>query len=395
MRFAIFTFSLLLLAINFSTAQYETVLLNYEKSYFGENQPLPADKYFIINGTIRPDVQYVEISIFSPTGKDDRDPLMSNFWKREFNNTSPVFNLPVNYKLKEGKDYDILINFYRTISSKERAKLSLNIFQTLDAYVDQSFNFSNKKLKLLRNNKQTINDMNQIVKRGMSLYRSRTLATFPGFSDMVKLKLEQIEGIKLKKAEKVAMTGDSTTTAGSGMRTQLINELKAILHQEAAPYLNAEIYVLLDDKFIDNYPTETVRDAYFLAPHFGYGGVAYNVSSTDDFSYGSNMYVGLSVPLAKRSKNTFLSNTSISFGAFLGNFEDDNDNEISGPLFKVPTYVSLGYRPFGFFRIQAGAAFLENVSGNPISGFDNKVEVRPFIGVSAELNVWFNLNKNK
>lgn len=393
MRFIAFTFTLLFLAINSSIAQYETVLLNYEKSYFGENQPLPADKYFIVNGTIRPDVHYVEINIFSPKGKDNRAPLLTNFWKRDFNNTAPVFNLPVNYKLQEGKDYDILFNFYRTITSKERAKLSFNIFQTLDAYVDQSFNFSNKKLKLLRNNKQTINDLNQIVERGMSLYRSRTLATFPGFSDMVKLKLEQIEGIKLKKAEIVAMANDSTGSAGSGMRGQLIQELKQILHQEAAPYLNAEIYVLLDDKFIDNYPTESVRNAYFLAPHFGYGGVVYNASS-DEFNYGSNMYAGLSVPLAKRSKNAFLSNTSISFGAFLGNFKDDNGNKISGPLFKVPTYVSLGYRPFGFFRIQAGAAFLENTSGAVISGFDKKVEVRPFIGISAELNVWFNM-KNK
>ena len=385
------------LAIQTSTAQYETVLLNYEKSYFGENQPLPADKYFIINGTIRSDVQYVEVSLFSPKGNDDRSPLFHNFWKRRFNNTDQVFNLPVNYKLKEGKDYDILLNFYRTISSKERSNLTFNIFETLDAYVDQSFNFSNKKLKLLKNNKQIISDMNNIVNRGMSLYRSKTLATFPGFSDMVKLKLEQIDGIKLKKAGKamdMGSDGAGAGTPGLDMRSKLIAELKNILHKETLPYLNAEIYVLLDDKFIDNYPTEVVRDAYFLAPHFGYGGVAFN-SNPDDFSYGSNMYAGLSIPLAKRSKNAFLSNTSISFGAFLGNFKEDG-NKISGPLFGVPTYVSLGYRPFGFFRVQAGVAFLEDatIGGNNIPGFDNKVEVRPFIGVSAELNVWFNLNKN-
>ncbi len=373
-------------------AQYETVLLNYEKSYFGENQPLPAEKYFIINGTIRPDVNYVEIQLFNAKGKDNRKALIKNFWKRDFNNSAPAFNLPVNYKLKEGKDYDILINFFRTITEKERASLSRDIYGTLDAYVDQSFNFSNKKMKLLQNDRQVINDLNEIVERGMSLYRSRTQATFPGYSDMVKLKLEQIQGVKLKKAEKMEMDTDSSG-ARMGLRSKLIKELKFILHKEAAPYLNAEIYVLLDDKYIDNYPTETIRDAYFLAPHFGYGGVAFN-TNPDEFDYDSKMYVGLSVPLAKRSKNKFLSNTSISFGAFLSNFEDQDGNKISGPLFNIPTYVSLGYRPFGFFRVQAGVAFLEDDS-DAGTAFKEKVAIRPFVGISAELNVWFNLNNNK
>ncbi len=375
-----------------SQAQYETVILNYEKSYFGENQPLPAEKYFMINGTIRPDVQYVEMNLFSAKGKDKRKPLFENFWKRDFNNSAPTFNLPVNYKLKEGKSYDILINFYRSITERERAKLTRDIYGTLDAYVDQSFSYSDKKVKLLRNNQQTINDLNEIVDRGMSLYRSRTLATFPGYSDMVKLKLEQIESIKLKKAEDMEFSSD-TLGARMTMRTQLLKELKFILRKEVSQYLNAEIYVLLDDKFINDYPTETINDAYYLAPHFGYGGVAFN-TNPDEFTYDSGMYAGLSFPLAKNSKNNFLSNTAISVGAFIGNFEDPDGNKVSGPLFKVPTYVALGYKPFGFFRVQAGVAFLEDAStAGTVSGFENRVEVRPFVGISAELNVWFNLNK--
>ncbi len=386
------TFILMMAFVCTTTAQYETIILNYEKSYFGENKPLPAEKYFIINGTIRPDVQYVEGKIFDDKGKEDRKPLSVSFWKRDYNNSAPVFNLPMNYKLSEGKDYDILLNFYRDISEKERARLTRDIFGTLDAYVDQSFNMSAKKVKLLRNNRQVMSDLDNIVERGMSLYRSRTLATFPGFSDMIKLKLEQIDGVKLRKAEKLNYESDSLS-ANMTMRTELIEELKYILHKEVAPYLGAEIYVLLDDKYIDNYPTEKIKDAYYLAPHFGYGGVAFN-TNPDEFSYDSNMYVGLSVPLAKRNKNKFLSNTSVSFGAFLGNFEDQDGNKISGPIFKIPTYVSLGYRPFAFFRVQAGAAFLEDASSaGTVSGFSNRVEVRPFVGISAELNVWFNLNK--
>ena len=116
------TLILMMVFVCTTTAQYETIILNYEKSYFGENQPLPAEKYFIINGTIRSDVQYVEGLIYSAKGKDNRKPLLTNFWKRDYNNSAPVFNLPINIKLTEGKDYDILLNFYRDITEKERAR---------------------------------------------------------------------------------------------------------------------------------------------------------------------------------------------------------------------------------------------------------------------------------
>lgn len=392
MKKLLFTLVAAICSIVFAQAQYETVVLNYEKSYFGENQPLPAEKYFMLNGVVGVDIHFVEVKIYEAKGKEGRDPLFDTFWKKDKTNNSPSFNIPINYKLKEGKPYDILFNFYRPVTEKERAKLADNVYNTLGAYIDQSFEVSNKRMRLIRNERQMINDMNNIVDRGMSLYRNRTQVKFESFSDMVKLKIKQIEGVKLRKAEKLGMGGDDDK-ARLTYRNEIIEDLKTLARNEVAQYMNGDLYVLSDDKFIDNYQTEKVKEAYYLAPHIGYGGVIFNTEA-EDFNYGSGVYAGLSFPLAKQSKSAFLSRTSVNIGAFLKNLEDVDGKEVSGPVFKVPVYASLGYRPFAFFRIQAGATFLEDVStAGDISGFENRVEIRPFIGISAEFNIWFNFGK--
>lgn len=392
MKKLLLTAILYMACLCYANAQYETVVLNYEKSYFGENQPLPAEKYFMLTGVVRMDIPFVEVKLYSEKGKDNRKPIYETSWKRALNNAAPNFNIPINYKLREGKSYDILINFYRTVTEKERTELAVNLYQTLDAYIDQSFEVSNKSMKLLRKDRQMISDMNKIVKNGMSLYRGRTQVKFESFSDIVKMKLNQIGNVKLKKAEKLGMEADADN-ARLAYREKSIADLKKLVHNELAQYINEDLYVLADDKFIDNYQTENIKDAYYLAPHIGYGGVIFN-DDPDEFNYGSGVYIGMSFPLAKQSQSKFLNKTSVNIGAFLKNLEDENGSVASGPIFKVPVYASIGYRPFAFFRIQAGAAFLEDVStAGDISGFSDRVEIKPFIGVSAEFNIWFNLDK--
>jgi len=386
------TLSIFCFFITAIQAQYSTVVLNYEKSYFGENQPLPAERYFMLTGITTPDVHYMEVQIFSAKGKDKRDPIYATYWKRSKDNNSPSFNIPINSKLNEGSTYDVLINFYRVITERERAKLTDNIYNTLDAYIDQSFQMSDRKMQLTNKRSQIMNDLNTIVTSGMSLYRGRTQVKFESFSDMVKMKLKQIEDIKLKKAGKL-VGADSKGDGRVIARTQIIDDLKTMLHNEVAQYLNNDLYVLHDDIYIDDYQTEKIKDAYYLAPHIGYGGIIFN-KDPDDFNYGSGMYIGLSFPFTKASKSNFLSKTSLSVGAFVRNLSDQEDRTVSGPIFKVPVYAALGYRPFAFFRIQAGVAITEDTStAGMVSGFQDRVELRPFVGISAEFNLWFNFGK--
>ena len=71
-----------------------------------------------------------------------------------------------------------------------------------------------------------------------------------------------------------------------------------------------------------------------------------------------------------------------------------NDNIVTGPIFGRPYNVGLGYRAFQFIRINAGAAFLETKK----DGFNidlKEIRVQPFIGVSAEVNLWMGLGNKR
>ncbi|MBC8111017.1 MAG: hypothetical protein H7Y04_08160, partial [Verrucomicrobia bacterium] len=47
---------------------------------------------------------------------------------------------------------------------------------------------------------------------------------------------------------------------------------------------------------------------------------------------------------------------------------------------------------FNFLRLNAGATLLKNTSPN-FSG--NQIYVRPFVGLSAEINLWMGLKKDR
>jgi hypothetical protein len=80
---------------------------------------------------------------------------------------------------------------------------------------------------------------------------------------------------------------------------------------------------------------------------------------------------------------------------FIQNLDFDDDNEATGPLVKRPIYLALGYRALPFVRVHAGAAVLQSsLESTSISDFNlDRVYVRPFIGLSLELNLWLGLNR--
>ncbi len=390
-------FTSLALAICFLMAtlsfgqQYETVVLNFEKSYFGENQPLPAGKYWMMTGVVNEEVPYMEVQLFPGKGRNSK-PIYETLWKRSLNKTSPDFSIPVNFKLRSGNNYDILINYYRELSTTERGKLEQTLFNAMNNYVDQSFQAAKKKVKLSSNYRQIINDLNSIVKDGLSLYRSRTLIEFDGFSDIVKNQLKKLEGTKLKKGKNVDAESEGGRTGRIDYRTQLMDELKKQLQFEVIQYLNTDLYILVDDKLIENYPTEKLRST--LAIDAGYGGAIFTFDS-EEFNYGSAPFIGLALPFGREGiSKPFWNRTSISIGAFLLNFKDTDKNVVSGPIIKRPSYVGLGYRVWRFVKINAGATFLENPdTAGTIPGLEKRVEIRPMIGVSAQINFWLDFAK--
>ena len=85
---------------------------------------------------------------------------------------------------------------------------------------------------------------------------------------------------------------------------------------------------------------------------------------------------------------------SIIFGLFVLDFEGPNNTRFSGPIFKRPTYVGASYKLFRFVHLNAGITFLEDINtAGQLAGIESNVFIRPFIGVSAQINLWVDFSK--
>jgi hypothetical protein len=369
----------------FAHAQHSTLILDYEKSCFGENEPLPANKNFVITGVSGNNIPYVEVQIFNGKHKADEAAIYQNFWKRDLNSQSTKFIIPINQKLRENRDYDILVRYYRTATDAERATLQADITKTIDAYVMQSFKQSLDKINFERSPKKMVADLNKIVTEGTSRYRHRTSFDFGSFSDVALMKMEQLESQSLKNVSEANAADGNDVGTRKIFRDRLLDELKTMLHTEVAQYFNRELYIMVDDKFIASYPTESLESS--LPVNIGYGGALLN-TDFDAFNYIAAPYLGFSFPFGKEGSNSkFLQRSSLSFGVLLDrNLLDRNNIDYTGPIFNVPVYGALGYRAFRFVRINAGVTVLENVTTSNIA-------VHPFIGISAELNLSLSLAK--
>ncbi len=388
-----FAAALLLFSIsNNIFAQYQTVMYDYEKNYFNQGQALPAEDYFMVSGSVPQSVDYVEIEVHKSGKVDKNKPLFVATWKRSHTNTSQTFDVPVNYKLRGNSEYDLAINTYRKATQTEKDNLRQILNSSLDAYVDGVISVEKRRFSLDKPAGAMVKDMDDIVNNGTTFYTNKINFTFPGFSDIIKNKIKQIKDAKLRRglfnfSKKAA---ESRRDARRLYAEKLLGELKTAIHTELEQLINTEMVVLGDNKQVHEYPTAKVRNT--LSINAGYGG-AYFSGGINDLSYDSAPYVGLSFPLGRSYRSRFLSNTSVSVGAFLTNFEDETGQEVTGPIFNRPYYVGLGYKIFQFIRFNAGATFLESASNTQ---FDVKnVKVKPFIGVSAEINLWMGLGNKK
>ena len=372
-----------------ANAQYATVNYDYEMNRFGENEPLPAEQSILFTGSIPANVDIVEISVFNAKGQDRRDPLATANWKRPFDREGNNFNVPLNYKLQASKEYDLLVGFYRTIGKEEQSEVYRQLTANLDAYLDQTFSVKKNSIKLTRNTRQVISDMNDIVNTGLKNYRSRTFWGFEGFSDIVRQKLGGVEKADLSKAQYIFATGEKDEQRRL-YREQLTNELKQLVHSEVKFLMNSEMAIIVDRRYVDDYETE--KRSTFFALNAGYGGVWLSDKLDNKSSFGDAPYLGIGFPLSTSTiAPKFFRNASLTLGIFTKNFENEEGDKISGPIVNRPLYAGLDYKLFSFVRFNAGAALLEQ-QGNNGSG-NNKIFVRPFIGLSAKVNISLGLDK--
>ncbi|PSR57011.1 hypothetical protein AHMF7605_27760 [Adhaeribacter arboris] len=390
-----FYISLFLLIVSLPVvAQYKTVVFNYERAYFDDGQPLPAENKFIISGEASANVEIVEVKIYhSPNIK--KSPFYQNTWEKRATSPPATFTLPVNQPLRGNQEYTLVLNYYSKASEEQQQQLIAQINSALGAYIDQSYQMERSSITMLQHPKTMRSDLNAIVQQGLSLHRNQINYSFEGFSDLVYQKLKQLGELNLRKASFniFAKKDENTRTVKLRYAQDQIAALKLMINQEVAQYAGVQLYALTDSKKITDYVTEKTKNA--LALNVGYGG-AYYSGTFDNLSYDAAPYAGISLPFGKAPfVSPFWAKTSISTGVFLQNLKFGPGNVATGPLVHRPVYVALGYRVLPFIRLNAGATVLQNKLTSSTSTDLNldKVYIRPFVGLSMEINLWLNLNR--
>jgi hypothetical protein len=359
-----------------SWGQKQTIQFDYERSSFNMDQPLPSEEHFFLSGEISEAVSMVEV-IIKPGKRNKNFVLYQNRWKRSYSDTRQQFLLPVNYNLRGGAEYDLLLNYYRWITPEELNSLKEGLNSELEAYIDQSLVLSRKRIRLVKSVPAMISDMDALVNSALSYYRSNNNVQFEGFSSIVQDKLKIVTRNPLRKAQR-----------NEEERSRQANELKNMAKAEVANLLNTGFSVLADSRRVDNYPTQRAKNT--LTVHVGYGGVFLN-DKVADLNTGSSGMAGLTLPLGKRAfAPRLMSNSAVILGFYFQDFDNDQGVKATGPIFGRPVYAGFGYKVYEFIRISGGVTFLQNEANGTNNGvdIDDGLYLRPFVGITADINFW-------
>ncbi|MGB1242981.1 MAG: hypothetical protein ACPG49_10695 [Chitinophagales bacterium] len=378
--------AVLLLLWNGAIAQNQTatVIYHYERNSFNENQALPAETFFNLNGSMDDETQLVTFCIHQVGKIEKHKPLFSTEWTRPSGNSLEVFSMPVKYKLRGGKNYDFEIVYYSAIDQEERNYVKTKLFEAFDSYIGSVTLVEKRNITLLKSPKQILNDLNAIAAEGLSLYKNETDIQFDGFSDIVLDKLIQIESSKLKKGKFLFLDGKNKE-ARNQYAQQLLDELRQIVHNESEQYLNITLLKPFNTRTVLDYPVEKTRKE--LAVDVGYGGVYLDQDiSEKDIQFSP--FVGISFPLARKAFSPFLANTSISTGILLDKFKDVEGNTQRGLIVKRPVYAALNHRLFQFIWVNAGVVVMDEDNSESLRDLQFKdLKFQPFVGVSAKINL--------
>lgn len=365
-------------------AQIESVPFDIIKNQLNSGMPLPAESPFYVKGLLPQGVRLVQLEIHR--GKVRNNPDHSYVWKAPFDYKVEEYELFLSEPLRSNKPYTFIFSFYKNASNAELDHLRNSLHQNLSAYINANYQIDRRGFTSLTPRKTLLNNLSNIVETGAGRYEHFISAEFPGFSDIVEQKIEQLEKSKLKNAKFSVFGGkNDLDSAKVVFAREQIEELVKIVQAEVDQYLAKDMLVLVDTREIADYRTEKLPS--YLPINVGYGG-AYFSGNFSDFDYGSAPHVGISLPLGNRTFAKYLGNASLSTGVMLLNMENSAGETVSGPLIDRPIYVALGYKFLNVFRFHAGGV----VTSRDSNSGTEVISVYPYLGLSFEfdLNIRFN-----
>ncbi len=374
------TIKLIIALLTISTtlpAQMQTIKLNSQKLQFDDGRALPAEKSFIVNGDAGALVGMMKMQVSTKDFAKDKI-VYETTWQRKIDDKTSVAVLPNLYKLKSGNEYFFRFLYYRKIMEVEKAQIKLMLKTTAKTLLESNIQAKDRSYKLLASPEDLYYSLNAVIEEGMVNYETKSGFAKPHFSGVIKDRLRTLSRIKI--------SSDTANASTDNMFTSLLDQV----NNEVDMIANNYQYVLNDVVTIPDYPVERKQNS--LALNVGYAGV-YNSGEFNNIDYFSGPYAGLSFPLGNRVfAGRFWNNSSISAGIFLKNFETTNNVEVSGPIVKKPLYVAYGYKVFNYLKLHAGAAVLEDTKFNNNT---TSVYLKPFIGLSLEVNLWLGFDKKQ
>lgn len=370
-------------------AQVRNVTYDFQKNTFDNDNDLLSETRFTLTGFIDESVQLVELEIYEGLNKKgEKKDYYSTYWLKDKSDDGNQFYLSVKKPLRQSDKYDFDIRFYRSLTKEEIAYTQSSIITSFQNYLVTIAKTDAKELKIHISPEEIQQGMNTIVAEGLVKYRTRGLEGFPGFSDILISQLEDFASISGRVAKSIIKDENNSLT---DVYAEKIADIMEQAELEVEQYFNQEVLVLDEVKTVTDHPTE--RQKNIVALNAGYGGAWFN-GNLNNFDYGHAPYVGVSFPLGKKAfSSKFWSNSSISAGVFVMNFKDNDGNKIKGPIIQVPLYVAFGYKFFRFLRFNAGAVLLEKKEDDGQFVNVDKIFVRPFVGLSIELNFWADFAK--
>ncbi|RYG04540.1 MAG: hypothetical protein EOO02_05905 [Chitinophagaceae bacterium] len=375
-------------------AQRKTIVLDPDTRKMNQGNDLPAQNYFDVQVPVSDQIGIIYLSIHK--GRTTDNLIEKTSWVRPINFKSNLAEIPVDIQLKSNSNYSFDLVMYTMLSDSERVHLKDIVHQNIMNYLNAGFETNEKGISTARNTDQSVADLNLLVSKSLRDFKNLRDREFEGFSDVVKLKLKQVDNARLSNADlnRERQPGDSTLTENnikSDYATKLMAELETIILSEVDNYLDMDFVKLYDHIVVRNQVTEKTQTV--LPLFIGYGGVYLN-GDIDDLEYDSQPYAGFSIPFG-RGHGAWFSRTSFVLGVFLRNFKDAEGKEITGPIVDRPVFTGLGFRIYDFIHFNAGVVATSTEKQNLSNFTTEQIRLKPFIGVNAQFNLWLGLNKKR
>lgn len=382
----------LILTLNYLNAQKKSILLEPQTRKINQGDPLPSQSSFDIQVPVGKEIGIIKLNVFR--GNKSSDIIQRAYWTRPVNFRGDFAEIPVDVRLHNNSKYGFDVTLYALISDSEKNNLKEIIHQNISNYINATVESNRKAIDVDKSSGKLMQDLNTVVRKSLTYYRNIQQREFEGFSDIVALKIKQVSNARLSNANYniIRTPADSLKTSDdlkAVYANQLKNDLLQTILNETDNYLSLDFVKFYDSFVIPNRVTE--RSQTVLPLFVGYGGV-YLGGSINDIEYDSQPYAGFSFPLGRGTESHY-GRTSFILGIFLANFKNGAGNTITGPIVNKPVFAGLGFRLYDFINLNAGMVATSMEKQNLSNIKTSDIQLKPFIGLNAQFNLWLGLNK--